>query len=313
MVNVKDGDSEAIIASKDAVSQNANNSKIKKVKSWASRNHTHIYGMMGAVGLAIAVFTVVNNDTYLEVAPGTKERVERDVAEYRLEHRVGSKSDSSFQKSASEHREYVDRNDMINPLNDDVRILKQNIITGFSGYKDLEPIDFSEPNSAVTQDIAYHIEVMEPTEVFYATATTSGYDVYFSSKSLTKVHASQQTEKVGDYKVKKRIAEFDISDEAEDSKFILEHRKTYWNAFQDKQLWAGYRVDVPTDEVEYLLIFPENKPFRDIEIFATDTDGNRKKLNKEGYFLSDKDKTWLWWRSVNPIPGWTYNIEWEWK
>ena len=73
MVNVKDGDSEAIIASKDAVSQNANNSKIKKVKSWASRNHTHIYGMMGAVGLAIAVFTVVNN-CLLYTSPSPRDR-----------------------------------------------------------------------------------------------------------------------------------------------------------------------------------------------------------------------------------------------
>lgn len=286
-------------------------SPLMKLKRWASDNQVHLYGSISIIGVVLALVALFyqggsERDQHIKVDEYTRQLVESRVQEYRNTLREPS-------MTPSEGRLDVDLSDMPDAISNGFKIGKHSVVVDFNHYKKLDSIDLPYKKSAVIQYVKHQVVKLAKADHFRAAATTSGLDVYIRSNYPHTVFANDAPDRFGEYRVKKRIIEFDVSDVPVGSEFTIEHQKTYWNAFQgDDQSWAGYEVKVPTSEIEYLIIFPEDRPYKNIEFFANDPDGNRKRLERESYVLEDPDKTWLWWRAVKPEPGMEYNVDWDW-
>ena len=270
-----------------------------------------MYGIVGVAGLFLGVYALFlqlqhDGDELGVVDDFTRLTIINRVKEYRDSKRVPQEAPSVSRKNVS-----VDQ--MPSPVSKGFRIVKHTVVVDFSNFKKLESIDLAQNSSAVIQVVTHTIQKTAEADTFNATATTSGRDVYIQSTAPMVVFANDDRSKFGKYTVKKRVIEFDVSANPVGSTFLVEHSKTYWNAFQGTdQSWAGYEVRVPTDEIEYLIIFPKNRPFSSIEFFANNADGVRERLERESFVLQGPDNTWLWWRAVNPRVGISYNVDWEW-
>ncbi len=296
----------------DPTEEGVPSSAISKFKVWASENQVHIYGGISVMGVMLALVALFlpsggNSDDPLPVDRYTQQRIESEVLEYR-------NSSQQPSETPSEGRiEVPDQDDMPDALSNGFRIKRHRVVVDFEKYKDLDSIDLPLKKSAVTQSVTHQVVKTAKSDTFRAAATTSGLDVFIRSSNPHEVFANDEPDRFGEYKVKRRVIEFDVADIDVGQEFTLEHQKTYWNAFQgEDQSWAGYEVRMPTEEIEYLIIFPKDRPYKSIEFFATPPDGDRKRLERESYVLEAPDKTWLWWRAVNPEPGMEYNVDWEW-
>ncbi len=284
---------------------------VKRVGKRLSENYGHVYGIIGSIGVVLAVITLFfqvdrsNGDVHLPLDAFGLEQLNKEVQEYRAKKTIP-------QQNVSEGRKNVSQEDMPVANSNGFHIVKHKVVVDFNNFKDLESLHLTAPNSAVVQYVTHQIRKVTESDIFQATASTSGFDVFVQSYTPMTVYATGEGV-FGPYSVKKRTIEFDVTDYPVGSEFIIQHQKTYWNAFQgEDQSWAGYEVRVPTDEIEYLIIFPENRPFKKIEFFANDPDGNRYRLNRESYVVQGNNKTWIWWRAIKPKPGISYHIDWEW-
>lgn len=283
--------------------------RAEKTWAWVSQRHSHIYGGIGVLGVLLAAAALLidrNADVHLPVDDYTRRQVEDRVRDYRA-------AEPLPQRAASADRIYANTDDMPNPISTGFRVVSHEVVVNLHHFRDLPSIELPTPSSAVFQSVKHQIRKISEADTFNAMATTSGLDVFFQSRTPLTVYANDDPARFGPYRVKRRIVEFDVADFPVGAEFTIQHSKTYWNAFQgEDQSWAGYEVRVPTDEIDYLIIFPTDRPFDEIEFFANNSDGSRRKLDREAYVLKDENNTWLWWRAVNPQPGTSYNIDWEW-
>ncbi len=265
---------------------------------------------MAGVFLALAaLFFPTERDPLapLPVDKYTQQRVENQVREFR-------QMRSEPATAPSDSRIVVENaQDMPDAISNGFRTKRHSVVVDFEHYRQLDSIDLPRKESAVIQHITHQVVKLSKADHFRAGASTSGLDLYVQSNSPHTVFANDEPDRFGNYKVKRRVIEFDVSDVEVGSEFTLEHQKTYWNAYQgEDQSWAGFTVRMPTDEIEYLIIFPEDRPYQSMEFFANPPDGDPRKLERESYVLEAPDKTWLWWRAVNPESGMEYNVDWEW-
>jgi len=267
--------------------------------------------MIGILGVLLAVAAIVfqNEDqpaTDIKIDEYTREKIKERVRDYRAR-------DLPPQVASSAFRKYVEKEELPEQVSDDFRVIKHEVVLDFNNFKRLSSVELTNHASAVIKHVNHVIRKKSDASTFKLTAATSGLDVYIQSHSQLTVYANDEHDKFGPYSTKRRITEFDTAKFPVGSEFSIQHTKTYWNAFQGQdQSWTGYLVRMPTDEIDYLIIFPKNKPFDSIELYATESNGARRSLNRESYTLKDDTNTWFWWRAVKPPAGTTYIIDWDW-
>ena len=97
------------------------------------------------------------------------------------------------------------------------------------------------------------------------------------------------------------------------SEFTLQVSKTFWNAFQNSdQSWVGVVVGVPTSNINFLVVFPEDKPYITFDHYVNDENKNRIKMPDQTYVIEGPQNRWVWWSIENPKLGHGYHIDWEW-
>lgn len=154
-------------------------------------------------------------------------------------------------------------------------------------------------------------------DVFVREARTASPDIYLDCVSHPddyRVLASSSPVKVGGLEMKTRHLEVDVSDVAVGDEFNVESRTSFWNAFQGEETWVGAMVHQPILNASFLVVLPEDRPFRSFRLSAAEIDGDRE-LEYEGEQLifEDEGRSWLYWEIVKPRPGFVYQVHWEWQ
>lgn len=116
-----------------------------------------------------------------------------------------------------------------------------------------------------------------------------------------------------------RQGHFDVSTVPVGHEFVIEGVSTYWNSMQTKNdLWVGFIGRGELRVVSTLIIFPENRPWK--KYWATKAVNQSKILidpetydPKNYYFLVDDNKKWIYWKVLQPKPGYGYQLRWEWE
>ncbi len=279
--------------------------------TWWKRHNVHVYGLAGlaSLGLALAAFFYPRSaeSPAGPVDPLMRQRVLDQVA------RVLS-SPPEVRKEPSPGRLLVEA--VPDETTTGFELIEYSVVCDLRSFKQVPSVDHGKMLSPVVQHIRQRIQNISDATTYRLEAYTSGIDVFSHStthKDRLVVYASDERRTVARYRVKPRILEFDVSGDPKNREFTIQVSKTYWNAFQNPdQSWVGVTVALPTRSISYLIVFPEDRPYTEVEHFANDENKNRIDLPAETYVLEDPQKRWVWWNIVNPKPGHGYNIDWEW-
>ena len=173
------------------------------------------------------------------------------------------------------------------------------------------------PLSPVVLSSRGRFRKLASTDVFVREARTASRDIYMDCVSHPmdyRVLASNSPVKVGGLTMKTRHLEIDISNVAVGDEFSIESRTSFWNAFQDEETWVGAMVHQPILKASFLVVLPNDRPFKTFRLRAAEIDGDRE-LEYEGEQLifGAEDRAWLYWEIVKPEPGFVYQVHWEWQ
>lgn len=99
-----------------------------------------------------------------------------------------------------------------------------------------------------------------------------------------------------------------------DTDFFVITEATYWNAFQGKQSdWAALAVNETAEVIGIIILFPDDKPFKDISLSS----GPHKTKNLKPFqgpstqIRSENNQVFVW-KIDNPKVGYTYQVDWKW-
>lgn len=200
------------------------------------------------------------------------------------------------------------------PTSTNVELIDYWVIWDLRGVKELSSLDIGSKLSPAVQRLRQRVVKMAELDFYRLPAYTSGIDIFSQSHSMPlSVYASDERNQIAQYTVKPRMLEFDVSDIPVGSEFNLDVTKTYWNAFQNKdQSWVGITTELPTLSIDFLVIFPDDRPYKTLEYFATDEARKRIDIKDSKYVIMDKNKTWISWHIEKPRAGYGYHIDWEW-
>ena len=213
---------------------------------WWERSNTHFYGALTLIGTVIALvaffFPRTTPSTSTPVDPlriqGVLDQVERVL---------------SSEPAVITNRLAVDR--VPDTTKNVFELIEHSVVCDLRRFKLSPSVDHGLPRSPVVQTIRQRIKKLDDSPSYFLRAHTSGIDVFSASPShpLT-VHASDERNTYGEYRVKPRVLEFDVSEEPPEHEFALEVSKTFWNAFQNPdQSWAGIFLELPTRSISYLV------------------------------------------------------------
>ncbi len=290
------------------------------VSAWEKFDRNHIYGWASVFGLLVAVFALFWEPSAPEALAAseiddfTRSRVHEMV-------RSALSKDPIIQKKSSSSRVWVDK------VPEDVttsgfELMDYSVMFDLRAREELnleesDPADRDALKSPVVQTIRKVIRNIDGADRYSFRSSTSGVDVFARSSThedRMKVFASHtERQNSGLYLTKPRVIELNVSKDPKDRDFIIEITKTFWNSFQtEKQSWAGLYATVPMHSISILALFPKDKPATKIEYFAHNQLKNRIDLPNEKQVIIGPHGSWVWWRIVEPIPGYGYAIDWEW-
>lgn len=178
--------------------------------------------------------------------------------------------------------------------------------------------DRETPLSPVVLSSRGRFRKLKPSDVFIREARTASRDIFMecvSHPARSRVLANNSPVTVGGLEMKTRHLEVDISSVAVGDEFSVESRTSFWNAFQDEdQTWVGAMIHQPLLNASFLVMLPDDRPFKSFRLRAAEIDGDQD-LAYEGEQLifQAEDKTWLYWEIVKPEPGFVYQVHWEWQ
>jgi len=286
--------------------------------NWWEHPHVHVYGISSVLGLlltGIGMYIAISKTSeYYPVDPLRRQKILDEVARIQkspLPTGIKEKKDLVLREDIDEEKKPLPK-----PTIDGFELIEHSVVCDLRGFQKVSSVDQEKKISPVVQHIRQTIINLNGDTKYRLWSHTSGIDVY--SQSLThanrlKVYTSKDRYTVAGYLVRPRVLEFNVSDDPVNSAYTIQVKKTFWNAFQNPdQSWAGILVGLPTRSIQYLIVFPNDKPYLEFEFFANDSNNNRIDLPSETYVLEDPQNRWIWWNINNPTPGNGYNIDWEW-
>ena len=178
--------------------------------------------------------------------------------------------------------------------------------------------DQDTPLSPVVLSSRNRYRKLKPSNLLIRESRTASRDIFIecvSHPSEYRILANDPSVNVGDVVMKTRHLELDVSRIPVGDEFSLESRTTFWNAFQDpKQTWVGTMVHQAVLNASFLLVLPDDRPYRSFQLRAAEIDGKEELeyLGEQLVFEAD-NQTWLYWEIVSPEPGYVYQVHWEWQ
>lgn len=195
-----------------------------------------------------------------------------------------------------------------------VELIDYWVIWDLRNLKKLSSLDRTQMLSPAVKRVRQRVKKIANIDNYRVPAYTSGLDIYSRSDSLPlTVYASEERSNIAAYPVKPRMLEFDVSGVALGDEFFIDVSKTYWNAFQnDDQTWLGVTTELSTLSINFLVVFPEDRPYKQLNYFASDKNKKRIDVDNAKYVVEGTDKTWVSWHIDSPKAHHGYHIGWEW-
>jgi hypothetical protein len=129
-----------------------------------------------------------------------------------------------------------------------------------------------------------------------------------------RVFATDKPDIFGNQPMKVRHLVLDVSDIAVDGEFTVRFVSTYWNALQtDGDRWFGVTGYPGAIKTSMLLLFPDDRPFRDYHFRSAPTHaGTPEPYSGPVIAFAAEDKSWLYWEIPNPKANHVYRVDWTW-
>ena len=279
---------------------------------WWTRHSSHVYGVVGIVSLALGIIALLypKSDAIYSAPVDLlrQQEILDEVARIRASPRPTGLDTPSTTRMETES--------VPSATKEGFELIEHSVVCDLRSFQSVSSVNQDKKLSPVVQHVRQIIRNVDGLSKYRLWSHTSGLDVYSQSnthKGRLLVYTSEERRTVAKYLVRPRVLEFDVSEDPMDREFTIQVSKTFWNAFQNQdQSWGGLVVGLPTRSIKYLVIFPDEKPFKSFELFANDEQKNRIDLPTETYVLADPQKRWIWWNIVNPKPGNGYNVDWQW-
>ena len=96
--------------------------------------------------------------------------------------------------------------------------------------------------------------------------------------------------------------------------FMIINEATYWNAFdnEDKE-WASMTVEQATELIAMIILFPQDKPIKDHDLYAYPHKGeNRERFRDSAIAFPSENRQVFVWKIDKPKVGYTYQLNWTW-
>lgn len=187
--------------------------------------------------------------------------------------------------------------------------------------RDWRPVPLRDreiPLSPVVFTSRGRFQKLTAADVFVREARTASRDIFLecvSHPSDYRILANDSPVKVGSNVMKTRHLEININNVAVGDEFSVEARTSFWNAFQDEdQTWVGAMVHRPVLNASFLVVLPDDRPFKAFRLRAAEIDGDQEfEYEGEQLIFEAEDRTWLYWEIVKPKAGFVYQVHWEWQ
>lgn len=186
-----------------------------------------------------------------------------------------------------------------------------------------QPVPDRERNQRVERAISlnkFHIRRLHASDTTFVHrfGTTSEIDPVASCDDghackVVPVDETQHKRKLREWELR-----VDVSDEPIDEPFPVSFNVTFWNAFQD-ELWAGFRVLHPSENVIFRIIFPAGNSPSIVKYQRVKPSGAAEDFTPEHIELlldtksEDSAARVLTWTERGIPPDYSYRLHWTWE
>jgi hypothetical protein len=203
------------------------------------------------------------------------------------------------------------------PDDTDFETLRDVSVFDLRGWKKLPP-DEANPRSSPANYINYlHVKKIRPAKLYKAHYHTNGTGIDLrcmtqSFEILTKQRPEQHVNEGGhEYEVDVNVEDMPVGKE-----FLVVIEATYWNSFQNlTEEDASTYTDMDIHQMQELslfVLFPENKPFKQVDRLAGPTGGEKQGFRDEEKFYEDKEHRFFYWNIIQRTANYHYQAKWSW-
>jgi hypothetical protein len=184
-------------------------------------------------------------------------------------------------------------------------------------WKPVPPENAGELVCGVSMLRRVNLRKLRPADEIRFEFRTTGTQVFVSCTSHPNgFHVMGQREEgfVGDKRTKVRQMTVDVHDVPVGSEFPVTLLATYWNSLQkDDDLWFGAMGYPNSYKVSLLLVFPDDKPYKDFRLTVAPTrQAKPQEFRDRRIVLAPDSKDWLYWLIPDPERDHVYSLYWSW-
>ncbi len=194
-------------------------------------------------------------------------------------------------------------------------------IIDLRGWKPLPPND-PAAECAVVYFTRREMMKLAATNELRIESRTTGRDLVNRAErpngELARAEATDVPGFVGGQAMKVRHLVFNVANVPINQRFTLRYSSTYWNSLQtpDEQ-WFGVIGYEGSVKASMLVLFPENRPFREYRLKSAPTNDTSKGTDPQPYAgpriaIAAPDRTWLYWEVPAPRRNTVYRVDWTW-
>lgn len=193
-------------------------------------------------------------------------------------------------------------------------IISDHLVVDLRGWKSVPRGLAGEPHSIVTLLRKLELKKIAKADVFEVESHTTGIDILMSCPEPYVCHYKKQKtrEAIGqDLDLVKQM-KVDVSKIDVGRDFSLNLFYTYVNNLQVDLNWGviGYRN---SGYPSMLLIFPDEKPFKDYSLKVTRAErDNPIEFSGKRSVMTGLKHDWLYWEVPEPSPPYIYRVYWNW-
>ena len=201
---------------------------------------------------------------------------------------------------------------------DDYNLIKDISVFDLRNWKYTPEIYQNQRYSPVNYTNYLHVKKLKPVDYIVAHYSTSGYAIdmrcithiadFFVQKDQEKFHQKSRE--------KQYALKIDVSKVPVGKEFLIVLEGTYWNSFNDTihgdaSTYTDKEV-LGMEELGLIVLFPERKPFRNIDYFNTVGDKEETSYLSNSSKYEDKKKRFVYWSIFERSPNNHYTIKWDW-
>ncbi len=197
------------------------------------------------------------------------------------------------------------------------KVLRDERVVDMRGWRPITPADPGAESYVVHKNHREFRKIAPANELRVETRTSGREIVSKVSRpkpELVRVFATDKPGIFGNQPMKVRHLVLDVRDIAVDGDFAVRFVSTHWNSLQtDEDRWFGVTGYAGAVQTSMLMLFPDDRPFRDYHFRSATTPAAAAELYSGPVIaIAAEDKSWLYWEIPNPKAHHIYSVKWTW-